>query len=183
MRLRKLYHLMEINGVTVFAHWSVVLIGTVILFGAIERPAETLAAWAAYFGVILIHECGHMMVAQRKGYEVTAIELYPIHGFVRFREPWSRFDDALIAWGGVAAQAIVAIPLVAWVSVFGFSHSDALNVAVGILGYYSLVVAVFNLIPVRPLDGAKAWYLIPELIKRVRSRQTKQKRTVGWRGW
>lgn len=64
---------------------------------AIERPAETLAAWTAYFSVILIHECGHMIAAHRKGYEVLAIELYPIHGFVRFQEPWSRYDHAVIA--------------------------------------------------------------------------------------
>lgn len=139
---------------------------------------KPLAAWTAYFSVILIHECAHMLAAQWKGCEVTAIELYPIHGFVRFREPWSRYDDAVIAWGGVAAQAVVALPLVAWVAIFGFTRSDAVNVAIGILGYYSLVVAVFNLIPAPPLDGAKAWYLIPELIKRARSRQTKPKREV-----
>ena len=68
-----------------YAHWSVLLIGTLILFGAIERPAETLAAWTAYFSVILIHECGHMIAAHRKGYHVTAIELYPIHGCVCFQ--------------------------------------------------------------------------------------------------
>jgi hypothetical protein len=36
-------------------------------------------------------------------------------------------------------------------------------VAIGILGYYSLIVAAFNLIAVPPLDDAKAWYLVPEL--------------------
>jgi hypothetical protein len=76
---------MQIRGVRVYAHWSVLLIGTLILFGAIERPAETLAAWTAYFSVILIHECGHMIAAHRKGYHVTAIELYPIHGCVCFQ--------------------------------------------------------------------------------------------------
>jgi hypothetical protein len=68
-------------------HWSVLVIGT--LLGAIERPVETIAAWSAYFGVILIHECGHMIAAQRKRCEVFSIELYPNHGFVRFRSPWS----------------------------------------------------------------------------------------------
>jgi Zn-dependent protease len=174
---------MQIRGVRVYAHWSVLLIGTLILFGALERPAETLAAWTAYFSVILIHECGHMIAAHRKGYAVTAIELYPIHGCVCFQQPWSRYDDAVIAWGGVAAQAVVAVPLVTWVAIFGFTRSDAVNVAVGILGYYSLIVAVFNLIPLPPLDGAKAWYLIPELIKRARTSRTKPKRVVGWRGW
>ena len=183
MKLKKLTEIMQIRGVRVYAHWSVLLIGTLILFGAIERPAETLAAWTAYFSVILIHECGHMIAAQWKGCEVTAIELYPIHGCVCFHQPWSRYDDAVIAWGGVVAQAMVAVPLVTFVAIFGFTRSDAVNVAIGILGYYSLIVAGFNLVPVRPLDGAKAWYLIPELIKRARTRQTKAKRAVGWRGW
>jgi hypothetical protein len=94
MKLKRLTEIMEINGVRVYAHWSVLVIGTLILLGAIERPVETIAAWSAYFGVILIHECGHMIAAQRKGCEVFSIELYPIHGFVRFRSPWSRYDEA-----------------------------------------------------------------------------------------
>jgi membrane-associated protease RseP (regulator of RpoE activity) len=158
MKLKKLTEVMEIRGVRVYAHWSVLLIGTLILFGAIERPAETLAAWTAYFGVILIHECGHMVAAQ-----------------------WKRCE--VIAWGGVVAQAVVAVPLVTWVAIFGFTRSDAVNVAIGILGYYSLIVAAFNLVPLPPLDGAKAWYLIPGLIKRARTSRTKPKRVVGWRGW
>jgi stage IV sporulation protein FB len=85
----------------------------------------------------------------------------------------------VIAWGGVVAQAVVAVPLVTWVTIFGSTRSDAVNVAIGVLGYYSLIVAAFNLVPVPPLDGAKAWYLIPELIKRARTRQTKPKRAVG----
>ena len=183
MTLKRLTEIMEINGVRVYAHWSVLVIGTLILFGTIERPIETIAAWSAYFSVILIHECGHMIAAQRKGCEVFSIELYPIHGFVRFRSPWSRYDEAFIAWGGVAAQTAVALPLVIFVSIFGFTRFDALNVAIGILGYYSLLVAAFNLIPLRSLDGATAWNLVPELIKRNRNRRNKPKRVVGWRGW
>jgi Zn-dependent protease len=105
MAIKKFTEIMEIKGVPVFAHWSVLVIGALVLIGAIERPAETIAAWSSYFAVILIHECGHMVVAQRKGYQVLSIELYPILGFVRYQEPWSRYDRALIAWGGVAAQA------------------------------------------------------------------------------
>ena len=82
MVMKKFTEVMEISGVPVYAHWSLLLIGALILIGAIERPAETIAAWASFFGVILIHECGHMVVAQRKGYQVLSIKLYPILGFV-----------------------------------------------------------------------------------------------------
>jgi Zn-dependent protease len=64
-----------------------------------------------------------------------------------------------------------------------FTRFDALNAAIGILGYYSLLVAAFNLIPLRSFDGATAWNLVPELIKRNRNRRKNPKRVVGWRGW
>jgi Zn-dependent protease len=99
-----------------------------------------------------------MVLAQRKGCHVYAIELYPIHGLVRYSEPWSRYDDAVIAWGGVGAQILVGLPLVFYIRVFGFTRFTPLNVAMGILGYCSLFVAALNLLPIRPLDGAKAWY-------------------------
>jgi len=182
MAIKKFTEIMEISRVPVYAHWSLFVIAALILIGAIERPAETITAWTAFFSVILIHECGHMVVAQRRGYEVLSIELYPIVGLVRYQEPWSRFDSSLIAWGGVAAQALIGVPIVVWVSIFGFTRSEAINVALGILGYYSLAVAVFNLIPIPPLDGTRAWYLIPELVKRIQKRPS-ARRKVGWRGW
>src|SRR5947208_15701573 len=94
LKLKRLTEVMQIRGVRVYAHWSVLLIGTLILFGAIERPAETLAAWTAYFSVILIHECGHMIAAHGKGHHVSAIELYPSYGSACARQTWSRYDDA-----------------------------------------------------------------------------------------
>jgi hypothetical protein len=121
VKLRTLIEIMEINGVPVYVHWSILLIGALILFGAIERPKETVAPCAAYFSVLLIHECGHMVAAQRNGYKVYAIELCPFLGFVRFQAPWSRYDEALIAWGGVTAQAAIAFPLVI-LSVFSASR-------------------------------------------------------------
>lgn len=183
MGLKKLTEVMRIQRVPVYAHCSVVVLAIVILLGAIERPAVTLAAWTSYWGLLLIHEYGHMVVARRRRCEVFAIELYPILGFVRYSEPCCRYDDALIAWGGVTAQAIIAAPLIAWTSIFGFTHFDAVNVSLGILGYYSVVIAIFNLIPVAPFDGAKAWFLFPELIRRMKGHEQKPKRKVGWRGW
>ena len=75
MKLKRLTEIMGINTVRVYAHWSVLVIGTLILLSAIEWPVETIAAWSAYFGVILIHECGHMIAAQRKRCEVRSARL------------------------------------------------------------------------------------------------------------
>jgi Zn-dependent protease len=177
--IKRLTEVMQIRRVKVYLHWSVLLVGTLVLFGAVERPAETLVAWTCYFAVLLIHECGHMILAQRKGCHVFAIELYPIHGVVRFSQPWSRYDEAVIAWGGVLAQAIVGLPLVAWISIFGFTRYSPLNAGIGILGYFSLFVALFNLLPIAPLDGSKAWHVIGARFKRASRKE--DRREPSWR--
>jgi len=113
-------------------------------------------------------------MAQRRGYEPLSIEIYPIHGIARFEMPESRFDRALIAWGGVLAQAVIGIPLVASVTAFGYTPFEAINALLAILGGFSLSVAAFNLLPVAPLDGAAAWDLIPAFIERKRTRRNKR---------
>jgi len=127
---------------------------------------ELLVALVSYYGVILLHECGHMVAAQRKGCRVNWIRLYPILGLVCFEQPYSQYDRAVIAWAGIVAQSLVAIPIVVWLSIFGYSRFDALNVGLGIWGYMSLGFAMLNVIPVPPLDGALAWKLFPELLRR-----------------
>ena len=185
MPMPSLTKILVIKRVPVYAHWSLLVLSVVILIGALERPAETLTAWISFFGVMLLHECGHMIVAQRRGYYVDSIELYPIIGIARLQQPYDRYDATLIAWGGVAAQSVVAVPLVLFVSVFGYTRSDAVNLAMGIFGFYSLFVAAFNLIPVPPLDGATAWSIVPELFVRARlwfERKKRRRDNPGWRG-
>jgi len=167
--------------VKVFAHWSVLLIGAVILIGALDEPVLAATVLVAYYGVILIHECGHMIAAQRKRCRVWSIELYPIWGITRFNQPYSYFDQCVIAWGGVAAQAIVALPLLIWVETFGYTRFQAVNAILTIFGFFSLSVAVFNLLPIRPLDGSIAWDILPALFKRLRAKPAR--REPGWRSW
>jgi membrane-associated protease RseP (regulator of RpoE activity) len=180
-KFNKLFEVMEIRRVKVFAHWSVLLIGAIILVGALEEPLLACSVLISYYGVILIHECGHMIAAQRKGCAVWSIELYPIWGITRFNQPYSQYDQCVIAWGGVVAQAIVAVPLLAWVETFGYTRFQAVNAILAILGFFSLSVAVFNLLPIRPLDGSIAWRLLPQLIRRPRTKAAK--REPVWRSW
>jgi len=163
---------MRIKGVSVYVHWTVFLIAGVMLLGVLERPAVTLVALVSYFTILLVHESGHLIAAQRLHCEVLDIKLYPIFGITSFQTPWSRFDHCLIAWAGVFAQAIVALPLIAWVAAFGYTSSGPVNAGLAILGFISLGIAVFNLLPIQPLDGAVAWGLIPEFFKRLRNRRS-----------
>jgi Zn-dependent protease len=59
--------------------------------------------------------------------------------------------------------------------VFGYTRFEPLNAALAILGGVSLVVAVFNLLAVPPLDGSTAWGIVPELIERTRQKKTRSR--------
>jgi len=57
MRLGRLTRVIRVTGVDVYVHWSVLLIGTLMLLAALRRPVLTLMGSAAYLSVLLIHEC------------------------------------------------------------------------------------------------------------------------------
>ncbi|MGB2672931.1 MAG: hypothetical protein WA621_12260 [Candidatus Acidiferrum sp.] len=101
-KFKRLIEVMAVRRVKVFVHWSVILIGAVILCGAVEDPLLAFTELAAYYGVILLHECGHMVAAQRKGCTVFFIDLYPIWGLAHFSEPYSRRDrcvkHGVVSW-------------------------------------------------------------------------------------
>jgi len=179
LQIDRLTHVGRIDRVDVYIHWSVFAIAIVMLMGVMRQPATTVVGIACWLGVLLLHECGHMVAAKRRGSAVHAIELYPIYAVTRFDAPWSRFDHAIIAWGGVLAQALFAVPAVLWIKFLGYTPFNAVNEVLVLFGFFSIAVAVFNLLPFPPLDGAIAWQIVPAAIER--ARRSKQQRESGWR--
>jgi membrane-associated protease RseP (regulator of RpoE activity) len=170
IKLDKQTKIGKIRGVDTYVHWTVLVVAALILSGVVRNPGLTLLGLSAYLAVLLIHETGHLIAAQRMGCRVVSIELYPIFGITEFETPWTRFDHCVIAWGGVIAQAVVAAPLIAWSEIFGSSRIQAFNVLIGILGYYSVVVAIFNLLPIPRLDGSIAWQIFSAWLEQRRAR-------------
>src|SRR5262245_18745017 len=121
IKVDRLTRVARVKGVDVYIHWTVFLIAALMLVNSVRRPLLTLVGIAAYLSVLLIHELGHVIAAHWRGSEAQYIEIYPIHGLARVGTPYSRFDHCIIAWGGVVAQLVIAIPLVAWVAIFGYT--------------------------------------------------------------
>src|SRR5512142_2951006 len=118
--MTKLIRVFSVRGVPVFVHWSVFAICLFLLGAAIKEIFAAALGLASYIGVLMLHEIGHQVVAMRRGYHVTRIEIYPVHGLCRFEEPEYPLDAAVIAWGGVAAQFAVALPLIVALKAFGY---------------------------------------------------------------
>ena len=175
--MKRLTRVARIDGVDVYVHWATFLIGGIVLIGSLPKRLEiTLVAVGAYLGILLIHEWGHVVAGRRRGSVAWSIELYPILGLTRLSVPRSYFDECVIAWGGVLAQLAVALPLIAWVAIFGFTPSEQINAVLALLGSFSVFIAVMNLLPAPRLDGAKAWPLIPMLLRRAISAYSRRRR-------
>jgi Zn-dependent protease len=176
--MRALIFVTRVRGVPLFVHWSVPAIALFIVGAGIRIFATAVAVVLSFIAMLLIHELGHQLVARAKGCHVLAIELYPLHGLCRFSAPFDAFDDALIAWGGVLAQFAVAIPFAIYATWFGFTSMAPVAVIIAILGAFSPAIALLNLIPVKPLDGAKAWTLVPILWRRARRPEVKSAQEI-----
>jgi len=174
MRFGRLTHVAQVCGVDVYMHWSIFAIAILVLAGAIRTPDSTFAGMAAWLGLLILHESGHLGMARRRGYRACSMALYPIFGLASFEAPDSRIDRALIAWGGVLAQFVVAAPLTSYIVLIGYTPFEPLNAALAILGGYSLLVGAFNLLPIRPLDGSKAWDILPAWFEQRRIRRDRR---------
>jgi Zn-dependent protease len=158
----------RILGARLHVHWSA-LVAAGIAFGVfVSQPIHALVLVLSYFGVILLHEAGHALIAKRLGYPATEIYLTFIHGLCVHQHPDTEREDAMIAWGGVLLQFAVAIPLIVISQSTTLGSVSLFAIVVAVFGYFSVLMAFFNLAPARGLDGMVAWRLIPIVIREVR---------------
>jgi Zn-dependent protease len=151
-------------GARVHIHWSALLVMGGMLAVSIRSPLLAMSVICSYFGVIYLHEAGHAYFAKRLGYRAYDIYLGFVHGLCSHEAPRSEKDECIIAWGGVAAQLAVAIPLIIIAHAASITRVPGLGPVISLLGYMNAMVAAINLAPGPGLDGKKAWRLIPILL-------------------
>ena len=168
--MRSTWRLGEWRGISIFFHWTV-LLGLPWFLYKTRSVTDTAISFAAFFALLLVHELGHAAVAMWRHVDVHRIELLFLHGFCVHDQPYDEEDDILIAWGGVAAQFAVFVLALGFDMLLGprspYTHSVTFSILLVLIDA-NLVIMIINLIPVAPLDGAKAWRCIPILRKWVR---------------
>ena len=164
-KFQRMYYLFSRMGVPVYAHWSVVALclGVIIAMPVVGLPMVVLGL--ALLILMLLHEFGHAFLVQRLGYEVDKIELYPIHGWCLHDAPCTAYEDYVIAWGGVLAQLILLLPAIVFLKLFGNRPYGIINAILLAFGPINLWLVIVNLAPIPPLDGSKAWRIVPAWIK------------------
>lgn len=134
-------------------HWTIPIVAF-FLSGFSIIPG----AWLGFLVIVLVHELGHAFAARAFGAQVVSINAHGFGGTCEWYGDVTAKQRALIAWGGVFAQAalyIVARIVTFVIPTWGFFGDFMYTLLVT-----NLIVIAINLLPIRPLDGAEAWKLL-----------------------
>lgn len=116
-----------------------------------------LGPWFAIglVGMLFIHEMGHVVAMKMRGYKASAPVFIPFLGAVIFGPRMTdRDDEAFIGIGGPVLGGLAAIVTL---GIWFFIEDKGSDLAVILLmvSYVGMFLNVFNLMPIRPLDGGR----------------------------
>ena len=138
-------------------HWSILLL--ILIMG------RTLGSATGLIFVVVVHELGHAVIINAVGGRISEIIIHGFGGYCRWSGTVSTRAAAMIAWGGVWAQMLLAFTtfVVLAFSVQEIPPQTFVFDFIQALTWSNLILIGINLLPVPPLDGAEAWPLLPML--------------------
>jgi Zn-dependent protease len=175
--MRPTIRLGKIAGIDVGVHWSLLVIGALLVGSLAGGQLPSLAPHAhgsyfaaavlavvLFFASILAHELAHSIVARRQGQTVNGITLWLLGGVSELggvskmsSESRTAGDEFRVAFAGPATTMALA-------ALFGgLAYAFDTVVAPGTLlptvavwlAVVNLVLGIFNLLPGAPLDGGR----------------------------
>lgn len=123
-----------------------------------------LIALVVLLCIVMLHELGHAVVAQRYNVKVINITLFPFGGLAQMSVvPEQPEQELAIALAGPGANFLLALPGAALLLVMGFpltsipaaNETSVLWSSVWLWVAFNTVIGAFNLLPAFPLDGGR----------------------------
>ena len=110
---------------------------------------------AILFGSILLHELGHAWGCHVQGVPVRRVMIYGGGGFCEHARTTTRREDELItAMGPIVNLVLWAVASLAFMNLY-LSLPLSVLVLLSQIAWLNLFLAIFNLLPVQPLDGGR----------------------------
>jgi Zn-dependent protease/CBS domain-containing protein len=162
-----------VSGIPIRVHFTFLLLLTYFALSGVGRGGPFLALFfLGVFFCVALHELGHSLVAQRYGYKVRDIVLYPIGGVASIEETPKPRHEFWIAVAGPAVNVVIALLLAGYIAVTGGAGGTVWERIAGALqgmrtegsfigGFITallvtnITLVLFNLIPAFPMDGGR----------------------------
>ncbi len=159
--------LFQVAGITVLLHWSWFLVALWEMqqrSGKYGSLAWNAAEYLALFGIVLLHEFGHALACRQVGGKAERIVLWPLGG-VAYVNPPPRPGALLwsIAAGPLVNVLLVPVTIGGAVLVHFVCPPGLLRPAESFctqLAFINVLLLVFNLLPIYPLDGGQILYAL-----------------------
>ncbi|MEX1103131.1 MAG: site-2 protease family protein, partial [Dehalococcoidia bacterium] len=133
-----------------------------------------------FFASIVIHELAHSMVAKFYKIPVKSITLFALGGVAHITRDATRpFAELLMALAGPLMSVVIGfVFFLTWVAL-GAQEERAVDFVLIGLGGMNVVLAVFNMIPLFPMDGGRVFRSLVWLVTGNYFRATS---VAGWTG-
>ncbi len=112
------------------------------------------------FIIIFIHEMGHIIIALILKRKIKKICILPFGGYILIDSLISSniIEDLFISLGGVLFQGVLG-----GILIFLYKYNYINSHIFIFLNSYNIIIILFNLVPISPLDGAKILRLFLEI--------------------
>ena len=151
-------------GINVFLHWTFWLLPLWVIFtwddSGIFSLAFNLLLIACLFGCVVLHELGHALTARHFGIGTRNITLSPLGGIASLermsRNPWEEFCIAIAGpLVNVVIAALLGVLLLGGVALDPPLAATLIGRFLITLLVLNIVMVLFNLLPVFPMDGGR----------------------------
>jgi len=168
--LSRSWKIAQIKGVEIKLHISMLLVLPLIV--SLFHP-QSAQAWLWAFGwmlglllSILLHESGHTLAAKIFGLNVQGITLWLLGGFTQLsHKPHKPVHNLVISAAGPLVSLLLTIILGGlWLTQLFFSFDPSAFDLIFSLAIMNLVLLVFNLLPIYPLDGGEMLNTLGEMV-------------------
>lgn len=141
------YRLITVKSIDIVMHWS-----TMLYFMYLGAFTDMLPVMMAVFFFVTLHELAHALVAARCNIGTDKIYLIPIGGVAAISglQRATPREEFFIAGAGPLSSLMMA-----FVSILVKAFAPSLDSITNPMIVINLMVGIFNLIPVFPMDGGR----------------------------